>query len=131
IIVAAVPLTLLLIVASPLIVQLLFQRGSFTPDDTKLVSHIQALYLVQVPFLMIGIVFVRLASSLQRNQILLWGATITLPLNVVLNLILMRWLGVAGIALATSLVYVVSCVYLVLVTTRALHASERAASLLP
>ena len=127
IVLGAVPGVLLLILASPTIVRLLFERGAFTAADTHLVSSIQSLYLLQLPFLMIGIVFVRLASSLQRNQILLWGAAITLPVNVILNLILMRWLGVAGIALATSLVYLVSCVYLVLSANRALTEVARGA----
>jgi putative peptidoglycan lipid II flippase len=131
IVIVGVPLTMLLIVGSPLIVRLLFQRGAFTVDDTKLVSTIQSLYLLQVPFVMGGMVFVRLASSLQKNHILLWGALITLPLTIVLNLILMRSLGVAGIALATSLIQMVSCFYLALSASRALHTIERGALATP
>jgi putative peptidoglycan lipid II flippase len=131
IVLVAVPLTALLILASPLIVRLLFQRGAFTAADTQLVSRVQSLYLLQVPFLMAGIVFVRLASSLQRNQILLWGAVITLLINVALNLVLIRFLGVAGIALATSLVYVVACLYLALSVSHALQAVEKRAAAQP
>jgi putative peptidoglycan lipid II flippase len=122
--VAAVPATVLLILGSKVLVRVLFERGAFTTQDTSLVATVQALYLLQVPFVMWGILLVRLASSLQKNQILLIGATITLPLNVVLNLALMRWLGVAGIALSTSVVYVVSCCYLVISVTRALRLLE-------
>ena len=125
IVLAAVPATVTLILLSKSLVRVLYQRGAFTAADTNLVASIQALYLLQVPFVMVGMLFVRLASSLQRNQILLWGAAITLPLNVVLNLALMRWLGVAGIALATSLVFLVSCVYLVVSVHHALGMLER------
>ncbi len=125
IVLAGVPATVVLILLSKSIVRILFERGAFTPADTNLVASIQALYLLQVPFVMVGMLFVRLASSLQRNQILLWGAAITLPLNVVLNLTLMRWLGVAGIAFSTSLVFFVSCSYLMLSVYRALGIVER------
>jgi putative peptidoglycan lipid II flippase len=125
IVLTALPATVILILLSKAIVRILFERGAFTAADTSLVATIQVLYLLQVPFVMVGMLFVRLASSLQRNQILLWGAGITLPLNVVLNLTLMRWLGVAGIALSTSLVFVVSCSYLVVVVQGALRIAER------
>jgi putative peptidoglycan lipid II flippase len=125
IVLTTVPATVALVLLSRIIVRLLFERGAFTEADTSLVAKIQALYLLQVPFVMVGMLFVRLASSLQRNHILLVGAAITLPLNVALNLALMRWLGVAGIALSTSLVFLVSCCYLVLSLRGALRIVER------
>jgi putative peptidoglycan lipid II flippase len=125
IVLIAVPATAFLIVASPTIVRMLFQRGAFNAGDTKLVATIQSLYFAQVPFVMVGMLFVRLASSLQRNRILLVGAMMTLPLNIVLNLVLMRLLGVEGIALSTSLVFVFSCCYLMLAVRRALVFEEQ------
>jgi len=50
---------------------------------------------------------------------------ITLPLNVALNFALMRSLGVSGIALSTSLVFLTSCCYLMLSVHRALRIVER------
>jgi putative peptidoglycan lipid II flippase len=125
IILGMVPATLILILLSTTIVRLLFERGAFTEADTSLVARIQDLYLLQVPFVMLGMLFVRLASSLQRNQILLVGAVITLPLNVVLNITLMRLLGVAGIALSTSLTLLALCCYLMLSVHRTLRIVER------
>ncbi len=122
--VTAVPVTLMLIVLSPAIVRLLYERGAFTAIDTAHVAAIQGLYLLQVPFVMIGMLFVRLASSLQRNKILLIGAAITLPLNVLLNLLLMGRMGADGIALSTSIVYVVSCCYLAVSAGRALRKAQ-------
>jgi putative peptidoglycan lipid II flippase len=125
IVLIAVPATVILIVASPTIVRLLFQRGAFAASDTRLVAAIQSLYLTQVPFVMISMLFVRLASSLQQNHILLIGAMITLPLNVVLNLLLMHRLGVGGIALSTGLVFLISCCYLTIAVLRALTIEQR------
>ncbi len=124
ILLTAVPATLILILLSKAIVRVLFERGAFTEADTFLVARIQALYLLQVPFVMVGMLFVRVASSLQRNQVLLVGAAITLPLNVALNFALMRSLGASGIALSTSLVFLASCCYLLLSVDRALRIVE-------
>ncbi len=126
IVLGAVPATLILILFSRTIVRLLFERGAFTGADTSLVARIQTLYLLQVPFVMVGMLFVRLASSLQQNKILLVGAAITLPLNVALNFALMHSLGVTGIALSTSLVFLTSCCYLMLSVHRGLRIAESA-----
>lgn len=123
---AAVPLTVLLVAASEPVVRLIFERGAFTPADTLVVTRVQQLYLLQVPFYVLGILFVRFISSVQRNEILMWGAVITLALDVILNLVFMRWLGVAGIALSTAVCYLVSCLYLGTMTSRQLGRLSRA-----
>jgi putative peptidoglycan lipid II flippase len=107
-----IPLTLMIVVFSESIVHLLFERGVFTRADTQLVGQIQRLYVLQVPFYTLSILIVRLISSLQANHVLMWGAVINVFLNVILNYLFMQWLGVAGIALSTSVVYSVSFCYL-------------------
>ncbi len=114
----AVPITMLLYALSTPIVHLLFQRGAFTPANTLLVARIQALYIVQLPAFTLSIVFVRLLSSLQLNYILTWGTLMNCVVNISLDYLLVRRFGVAGIALSTSLVYLVSLCFL---ATMALH----------
>lgn len=91
------------------IVRLVFQRGAFTSDDTHLVGKVQAMYALQVPFHLVGLLAARFLSALRRNDILLLSALISLPLNAALNYILMLRIGVAGIALSSSVTYLVSC----------------------
>jgi len=105
---ATLPLTLVVVVFSKPIIALTLERGAFTADDTQTVSEIQVYYMLQVPFLLLGILYVRLISSMKRNQILMWMSGVSLVNNVALNYLFMRWLGVAGIALSTALVYAVS-----------------------
>jgi putative peptidoglycan lipid II flippase len=104
--------TVALIAASHPTIRLLFQRGAFTVADTMRVANAQSILLAQLPFYVVGILFVRVTSALKRNDVLWWGAVISFPLNVGGNLVLMRYLGVNGIALSTVIVYVVSSVYL-------------------
>jgi putative peptidoglycan lipid II flippase len=105
-----VPAALGLFVLSQPLVRILFQRGAFSARDTTVVSGVQAALSLQIPFYILGILGVRLISALKRNSLLAAIAGVNTVLNIILNLILMRFMGVAGIALSTSLVYLVSCV---------------------
>ena len=107
-----VPLAVLFPLISKPLIQILFQRGSFSVKDTTIVSHVLFFYAFQIPFFVSGILFVRLISSMRKNHILAWGALINVIANVILNYVLMEKIGVAGIALSTSLVYFGSFLYL-------------------
>lgn len=105
-----VPLTGCLMAFSRPLVRVLFQRGAFGPTDTELVSWVQTCYCIQIPFYICGQLFVRFLSSIQRNDMLMYIAGVNLFLDIALNLVLMKTLGIAGIALSTSVVYAVSFV---------------------
>lgn len=108
----ATPLTLLFYYFSEPIVQVLYQRGAFTADDTVLVGQVQAMYILKTPFFLLTTLMVRLVSSLKFNQLLMFGAMISFAVNIIFNILLMKIMGLPGIALSTVLVYVVSLLYL-------------------
>jgi putative peptidoglycan lipid II flippase len=118
--VISLPVTLALIYFSQPMVAVFFQRGAFTEADTHLVSRVQTIILLQVPLYVVGMLFVRLISALKANQVMMWGNVINLFVCIVLNYVLMQWYGVVGIALATSLMYLISCCFLMLVSLRLL-----------
>jgi putative peptidoglycan lipid II flippase len=117
---ATIPLTIGLVAFSRPLVRLLFERGAFTPEDTAIVGDVQAMLALQIPFYSLGILYVRLISSLKANRILMYGTVISFVLNVSGNYVLKGIFGVAGIALATAVVYVVSLVYLSIMLSRLL-----------
>lgn len=119
--------TLLLVACSTPLVRLLFERGSFGAADTELVARVQALFVLQLPFHAAGLVGTRLLSALSRNQDLVLMSLVNATLNVAANLALRGPFGVAGIALATSLVYVVASCLAWALGARALRRAERAA----
>jgi len=119
-----IPVTIVLVLVSTPIVQLLFERGAFSTVETATVSRVQAAYLLQVPGHLLGILYVRLISALQANRLLTIGSAINLVVNIGLNVVFMRQYGVAGIALSTAAVYAVSCVYLAVVAHRRLRMAE-------
>lgn len=118
--VTTVPLTGLLLVFSELIVQILFQRGSFTANDTHLVAQIQSCFALQIPFYVAGIFMVNLITAMRLNHILMWVSVFNLIINIVLNYLFLQLLGVKGIALSTSCVYLFSFLYLLLAAQRKL-----------
>lgn len=126
--VTTIPVTIVLAVLSGPIIRHLFERGAFTAADSHVVAWTQVCFLVQIPFYTLGILAVRLISALQANRILMWGSAISLVLNGVLDYALMQKMGVAGIALSTSLVYVASFLYLFVMVTRALQRRMREAA---
>ncbi|MEX1346303.1 MAG: lipid II flippase MurJ [Desulfobacterales bacterium] len=107
------------------IVNIILQRGSFTAEDTTVVSAVQAYFAFQIPFYIGGIVVVRLISALRANHILMWGAAINLVVNIGFNILFIHYLGLKGIALSTSFVYLISFLFLVYFANRIIIQKER------
>jgi putative peptidoglycan lipid II flippase len=107
---------------SPYIVALLFERKQFSHNDTILVSAIQRSYCLQIPFYLLSILLVRLISALQANRLLLYSASISLVLDIILNWIFMGWWGAPGIGLSTTVVYFTSCTFLALQARKLIRA---------
>ena len=116
--VIGIPVAATIALLSEDIVRLLFLRGEFSPADVSLVSSVQAMYALQIPFYLAGFVLVRVVHVVRRNSLLLVAATISLALNISLNYLLMRLIGLPGIALSTSIVYLVFVIVLVMGVSR-------------
>jgi putative peptidoglycan lipid II flippase len=123
---ATIPLTVGLMAGSRTLIRLLYQRGAFTNTDTEVVNAVQILFSLMIPFYTWAVLFLRLLSSLNRNDVIACGAAVNVVLNVVFNLLLMRRFGVAGIALSTSIVCMISCLLLGFYALKNLRRQERA-----
>jgi putative peptidoglycan lipid II flippase len=99
----SVPIAAALIVGAHALIRLAFQHGAFGPGDTAVVTPVLAMYALQIPFFVCSRVFYRFLLAMRRSDLILYCGIFSLALDVALNLILMRWFGVAGIALSTSL----------------------------
>jgi putative peptidoglycan lipid II flippase len=106
------PVALALIAGAHLLVRVAYQHGAFGAHDTAVVSPVLAMYAIQIPFFVTSRVFFRFLIAMRRSDLILYGGVGSLVLDVVLNLVLMRWFGVAGIALSTSLWVISTFVYL-------------------
>lgn len=117
----SLPLTAGLCLFSEPLIQLFFQRGAFTVEDTHVVARIQAFYALQIPFYIALVFLVRLVSAMRLNQLLMWSAGINLINNIIFNFFLLQVLGVAGIALSTTFVIFFSFLVMVFVVQISLN----------
>ncbi len=120
--IGTLPVIAALIYYSETVVALAFQRGAFSAADTHLVGQIQAIYLLQVPLYVVKTLFVKLISAFNANYVFIWGNAINLSLSMLLTYVLMQQFGVIGIALATSLMYLISSIFLLWVSLRLMRA---------
>ena len=101
----------------------LFERGAFTSLDTARVAEVQKYFALQLIFQFVGVLLVRMLSALEKNRVILIVATFNFFANIFLNYVLMKLLGVAGIALSTSIVLCVSALLCGTAVWRSLNAS--------
>ncbi len=112
--------------ARPL-VRVVLQHGAFGSWDSSVVAWVLVMYALQIPFFVVSRVPYRLIVAMRRTDLVFYCGGINLVLDVGFNLILMRSMGVAGIALATSLWCVSTCAFLWFWALQLLKNAERGA----
>jgi putative peptidoglycan lipid II flippase len=121
IVLATVPLAVVLMVSSGWIVRVLFERGAFTAADTQVVTAIQRYAALQIPFAVLGVLILRVLSSVKANHFVMWSAGISLLATILFDYEFARHWGLAGIALARGAVAAVSLCYLGAILVRVLR----------
>ncbi|MFZ5930007.1 MAG: murein biosynthesis integral membrane protein MurJ [Pseudomonadota bacterium] len=99
------PLCIFISWFSPPIIEIMFQRGQFSTEDTHLVAGVQAFYILQIPFYLGWVVLARVLAALGRNIQLLLLSLAAAALNLILNYIFMQRFGAPGIAAATAITF--------------------------
>ena len=110
--------SLILIIFSEQIISWVFERGAFTASDTAIVSVVQQMYLIQLPFYLAANVMNIFLTSINKNAFLVISSTISLLLNILLNYLLIDIMGIKGLALATSLVTLCNSIVIYLYINR-------------
>lgn len=94
------------------IVRMIFQHGSFTAQDTHATAPLLMIYALGLPFFSVVSLTTRAFYAVRDTLTPVKIAAVNFVLNVGLSLALMRPLGVAGLALASTLSVVVQTVIL-------------------
>jgi putative peptidoglycan lipid II flippase len=108
VLVSGIIIIIIAIFMSDWIVELWLERDKFTHEDTLKVSAIQQLLLINVPFYLCTLIIVKFLTSINKNSFMAWVSLANLIINIILNIILMKYYGVYGLALSTSLVLIIS-----------------------
>jgi putative peptidoglycan lipid II flippase len=115
-----VPATLGLVALATPIVQLLFERGHFVPTDTAATAAALQWYALGL----VGYSAARIVSptfyAIRQSRLPVLVSTAAIATNVGLSLLLVRWLGFRGLALATSIVAIANAAMLVWLLRRRL-----------
>lgn len=114
------PLTMEIAIIGRPLIELFFQRGAFDAHSTLNVSRAWTAYAVGLVFFAIGVFIARMFSALQNTKVLMYASLQNLILNIVFNLIFMRFWGHVGIALSTSVTYLFSMTFLIIMIKRRL-----------
>ena len=96
---------------APAIVELLFERGQFTGQDTERVARVVRFGAPQLPFYFGGIVLVQLCASLGRYRRIAVSSFVALGVKLATGFVLVERFGVAGVTLSTALMYVATYAY--------------------
>jgi putative peptidoglycan lipid II flippase len=127
----AIPAALVLSQLSPAIVRTVYERGAFTAEDTARVGLVQAMYMLQLPGQFVAVLFARSIAAMRRNVLITGIAVVNLAVNVAANVVFMRTMGAAGIALSSALVQTVAAILLFVASDRLIRARLRATALMP
>jgi len=108
------PAAIGLIILGKPIVKTLFERGNFTQQATSMTYSCLAFYSLGLLSFSFSKIFISVFYALKNTKCPVKIAFYTLILNIILNIILMQFLAVGGLALATSISSTVATVLLFL-----------------
>ncbi|MGL6104552.1 murein biosynthesis integral membrane protein MurJ [Romboutsia sp.] len=107
-----IPITVMMMVFSNPIIKVLFENGSFDSRATYLTST--ALFYYSVGTVAYGLkdILAKGFYSLQDTKTPVRNATISVVINVILSIVLVKSMGIGGLALASSISAIVTTVLL-------------------
>lgn len=105
-----IPITIGSMLFSNEIVAILFGRGAFTEEAVKTTGS--ALFYYSVGMLGFGLreILSRVFYAYQDNKTPMINATVGVGLNIILNIILSKYMGLSGLALATSISAIITTI---------------------
>jgi len=103
------------------IVEATFERGRFSPETADRVALIQSLSALQLPFVIVAMLGLRAVFALKLRHVMFHQGAVMVVANLGLDWLLLKQLGVPGIALATTIIQIGSCLFMLVVVERAVR----------
>lgn len=108
-----VPITIGFLIFARPITGMLFGRGAFDDSAIKLTSSAVIFYSIGICFVGIRELLSRYYFANSNTKTPMINATIGVAVNIVMNLVLSRFIGIGGLAFATSLSAIVTAILLI------------------
>jgi putative peptidoglycan lipid II flippase len=114
-----VPVAMLTAAVAPIAVSVAYGRGAFAPSAVALTAAAIIGFAPLLVILMVSPVLTGAHNARRRGSVLLIGGSINVVLNIALDIALGAWLGVVGVALASSITSTIVVIYFVRQFSRA------------
>lgn len=112
-----IPATIGAVIFAEPIVKLLFGRGAFDGQAVSMTYNALIFYSVGMIGFGLREIFSRAFYSMQDTKTPMINAAIAMAMNIILNIILSKYMGIGGLALATS-ISAIFCMLLLLISLR-------------
>lgn len=93
------------------IVSIVYERGEFDQTSTQNVALAFTAYSVGLVFIAIRDIIIRAHYAHQNNKQAMINGVLGVAINIIMSILLSRFMGFTGIALATSISSICICVY--------------------
>lgn len=104
-----VPITAFIMLTASLIVQIAFGRGAFTTHAVDLTAQGLRCYVLYLTAFCVNTLLFRACYSLGDTTLPMKIGVGTVSLNIVLSIVLSRFLGLRGVVLATAISNILTC----------------------
>lgn len=111
-IVAFIPLAAFAAALAPLAVDAAYLRGAFDARDAAVTANVVAAFAPLILVMMVAPVLIGAHNARRQGVLLLATGAINVVLNFTLDVALGAWLGVAGIALSSSITAILLVIFL-------------------
>lgn len=118
---AALLLAIIIWLSKGHVVSLVYGHGQFPEDRLIEVNRVLGFYLIGLTPYFIALVYTKALLVRQNTKALFHAALITISATLALNYVFVRSMGVAGLALASSIVLIITASYLHLIFSRRGH----------
>ncbi|PFA18430.1 murein biosynthesis integral membrane protein MurJ [Bacillus cereus] len=98
-----IPISAGTLIFSKQVILLLFGRGAFNMEAIEMTSNVLSYYAIGMVGFVLREVISRAFYAFKDTKSVLYNAGLALILNIILNIILSRYMGISGLALATSI----------------------------
>jgi len=98
-----IPISVGAIVLAEPIVRVVFERGAFNPEDTSMTAIALVCYSIGMIGFGLRDILNRVFYSIQDTRTPMINGALSMGMNILLNIILIKFFGHAGLALATSI----------------------------
>ncbi|KRQ87436.1 putative peptidoglycan biosynthesis protein MurJ [Caloramator mitchellensis] len=103
------------------VLTIFFKRGLFNEDSVNLTAYALAFLLLGLPFYGVRDIFNRAFYGLNDTKTPMINGIFGVALNITLNLLFVRYLGIGGLALATSMSAILTSILLGMALSRRIN----------